>query len=221
MYQPRYLAVAVLTFALMILTTACGSSNANIRLLNAMVSQSSLDLVVDGKTVSSSVAFATGSSYASTSSGSHHVQAEASGTTSIVADFGTQNLSSNGYFTAAATDNGPSFFTDDHTAPAAGDVKIRVINASSLLSSGTDVYLVTAGNGISGSPTFPGLAYPSASSYTSVGAGSYEAIFTLPGQTFAEFATGGQSFSAGQNRTIAIMNGQSGGFAFTVLSDLN
>ena len=221
MYRLRYLAVAVLTLVLMILTTACGSSNANIRLLNAMTSQSSLDLVVDGKTVSSSVAFASGSSYASTSSGSHHLQAEASGTTSIVADFGTQNLSSNGYFTAAATDNGPSFFTDDHTAPSSGDVKIRVINASSLLSSGTDVYLVTAGNGISGSPTFPGLAYPSASTYTSVGAGSYEAIFTLPGQTFAVFATGGQSFSAGQNRTIAIMNALSGGFSFTVLSDLN
>ena len=221
MHQPRILAVAVLTLFLIILTTACGSSNANIRLLNAMLSQSSLDLVVDGKTVSSSVGYATGSSYASTSSGSHHVQAEASGTTSIVADFGTQSLSSNGYFTATATDNGPAFFTDDHTAPASGDVKIRVINASSLLSSGTDVYLVTAGNGLSGSPTFPGLAYPAASSYSSLGQGSYAAIFTLPGQGFAEFITGSQSFSAGQNRTIAIMNGQSGGFAFTVLSDLN
>ena len=76
-------------------------------------------------------------------------------------------------------------------------------------------------NGISGSPTFPGLAYPSASSYTSVAAGSYQTIFTLPGQTFAEFITSGQSFSAGQNRTIAIMDGQSGGFTSTVLADLN
>lgn len=221
MHQARNLAVAVLTLVLIFLTTACGSSNSNIRLLNAMLSETSLDLLVDGKTVSTGVAYASGSSYASTSSGSHHVQAEATGTTTIVADFGTQNLGSNSFLTAAATDNGPTLFTDDHTAPASGDVKIRIINASSLLASGTDVYLVTSGNGISGSPTFPGLAYPSASSYSSVGAGSYQAIFTLPGQTFAEFITAGQSFSAGQNRTIAIMNGQGGGFTSTVLSDLN
>jgi len=221
MYQPRNLALAVLTLGLIFLTTACGSSNANVRLLNAMLSQTSLDLLVDGKTVSTGVAYASGSSYGSTSSGSHHLQAEATGSTTIVADFGTQNISSNGYFTAAATENGPAFFTDDHTAPASGDVKIRVINASSLLSGGTDVYIVTAGNGISGSPTFPGLAYPAASSYTSIGAGSYQAIFTLPGQGFGEYNTGGQSFSAGQNRTIAIMNGQNGGFTSTVLADLN
>ena len=221
MYQPRNLAVAFLTLIMIFLTTACGSSNANIRLLNAMLSQNSLDLLVDGKTVASSVAYGSGSSYAATSSGSHHLQAEASGTTTIVADFGTQNIGSNSYVTAAATDSGPAVFTDDHTAPATGDVKIRVINASALLSGGTDVYLVTAGTGITGSPTFAGLAYPTASTYDSVSAGSYQAIFTLPGQGFAEYITPGQSFSAGQNRTIAIMNGQSGGFAFTVLSDLN
>jgi hypothetical protein len=221
MYQPRNLAVAVFTLILVFFTTACGSSHANIRLLNAILSQSSLDLLVDGKTVASNVAFGSGSSYVSTSSGSHHIQAQASGTTTIVADFGTQNLGSNSFSTAASTNNGPAFFTDDHTSPSSGNVKIRVINASSLLSSGTDVYIVASGNGISGSPTFPGVTYPSASSYTSVSAGSYQAIFTLPGQTFAEFITSGQSFSGGQNRTIAIMDGQGGGFTSTVLADLN
>jgi len=221
MYQPRNLAVAVVTLFLVFLTTACGSSNANVRLLNAIVSQNSLDLLVDGKTVATSVGYGSGSSYVSTSSGSHHLQAEASGTTTIVADFGTQNLASNSFSTAASTNNGPAFFTDDHTAPSSGNVKIRVINASSLLGSGTDVYVVTSGNGISGSPTFPGVAYPSASSYTSVSAGSYEAFFTPPGQTFAVFVTSPQSFSAGQNRTIAILDGQGGGFTSTVLADLN
>ena len=83
MYQARTLAAAVFTLGLIFLTTACGSSNANIRLLNAMLSQTSLDLLVDGKTVSTGVAYASGSSYASTSSGSHHLQAEATGTTTI------------------------------------------------------------------------------------------------------------------------------------------
>src|SRR5215468_6403106 len=100
MFQPRNLAVAVFTLVLVFLTTACGSSNANVRLLNAIVSQSSLDLLVDGKTVSTNVAYGSGSSYVSTSSGSHHLQAEASGTSTIVADFGTQNLGSNSYSTA-------------------------------------------------------------------------------------------------------------------------
>jgi hypothetical protein len=221
MYLARNLVVAVITLSLVFFSTACGSSNANVRLLNAILSSTSLDLLVDGKTVATGVAYGSGSSYVSTSSGSHHIQAEATGTTTIVADFGTQNIASSSYSTAASTNNGPAFFTDDHTAPSSGNVKIRVINAASLLSSGTDVYIVPSGNGISGSPTFPGLAYPSASSYTPVAAGSYQAIFTLPGATFAEFITSGQSFSSGQNRTIAIMDGQGGGFTSTVLADLN
>jgi hypothetical protein len=221
MHRAGKLAVCCFTLFIIFFSTACGSSNANIRLLNAIVSQNSLDLLIDGKNVASNVGYGSGSAYISTTSGSHHIQAETSGTTTIVADFGNQNLGSNSYSTAASTGNGPAFFIDDHTAPSSGDVKIRVINASALLQSGTDVYVVAAGSGITGTPTFASLAYPSASSYTSVGAGSYQAIFTLPGQLFAEYSTSAQSFSSGQNRTIVVMDGQSGGLTSTVLADLN
>lgn len=221
--QPlRNLAIAVFTLCLAFFTTACGSSSAHVRLLNAFLGQNTaMDLLVDGKSVASAVAYASGSAYVSVSSGSHHLQAQASGSSNIVADFGTQNLASNSYSTAASTDNGPVVFTDDHSAPSSGNIKIRVINASSLLSSGTDVYIVSSGNGISGSPTFSALGYPAASSYTSLAAGSYQAIFTPPGQTFADFISGGQSFSSGQNRTMVIMSGLGGGFTSTVLADLN
>lgn len=224
MYRPGKLAVSVITLLSAFLTTACGSSSAFVRLVAALPSSSfsTVDLLVDGKTVASNVVYASGSAYVSVGSGSHHIQAEASGTTTVIADFGTQSFSSGSYNTAISTSAGPQFYKDDHTAPSSGNIKVRVINASAGLPT-TDVYVLTAGSGISGSPTFASLGFPAASSYSAVAAGSYEIIFTQPGNTFAEYSTSAQSFSSGQVRTVVVLDGQvgTGGFTSSVLADLN
>jgi hypothetical protein len=54
-----------------------------------------------------------------------------------------------------------------------------------------------------------------------VAAGSYEVIFTQPGQKVPVISSSPTSFNAGQVRSVAGLDGQSGGFTTAVLSDLN
>lgn len=177
-------------------------------------------MLLDGKDDASAVAYGSGSAYVSVSSGSRHVQVEATGTTSIVADL-TANLGSGTYSTAISTGAGTSVVTDDHTAASSGNVKIRAINASSILGT-ADVYIIQAGGDISTvNPTYASVPYPSATAYTTLAAGSYQVIFTLPGQKFAVISSNGQSFSSGQIRTVVGMDGQGGGYTTSVLADLN
>lgn len=216
------LVVCLLTLAVIFLATGCGSSgNANIRLVNALSSQSSLDLLVDSKSTATSVGYGAASGYSSVSSGSHDIQAEASGTTNIVADQ-TSSLGSSTFNSVLVTSGATTVITDSHTAPSSGDISIRVVNASSILGT-VDVYVVSSGTNITSvNPTFSGLAFPSASTYTSLAPGSYQVIFTPAGQKFAELSSSSLSFSSGQVRTVLgldIFGG--GGVTTSVLSDLN
>jgi len=222
MHRRWTLVVCLLTLTVIFLAAGCGSSgNANIRLVNALSSQSSLDLLVDSKSTATSVGYGAASGYSSVSPGSHDIQAEASGTTNIVADQ-TSSLGSNTYNTVLVTSGATAVITDSHTAPSSGNISIRVVNASSILGT-VDVYVVSSGTNIASvNPTFSGLAFPSASAYTSLAPGSYQVIFTPAGQKFAELSSSSLSFSSGQVRTVLgldIFGG--GGVTTSVLSDLN
>lgn len=216
------LVVCLLIFAVIFPATGCGSSgNTNIRLVNALSSQSNLDLLVDSKSTANSVGYGAASGYSSITSGSHDVQAEASGTTNIVSDQ-TASLAANTYNTVLVTSGATQVLTDTHTAPSSGNISIRVVNGSSILGT-VDVYVVSSGTNIATvNPTFSGLAFPSASAYTSLAPGSYQVIFTPAGQKFAELSSSSLSFSSGQVRTVLgldIFGG--GGVSTSVLSDLN
>ena len=220
MHRLGHVGVVCLGFVALF-TTACGSSKStNIRLLNAFSSQPGLDMLLDGKDVASAIAYGSGSAYVSANSGSRHLQVETTGTTSIVADL-TTSLGSGSYSTALSTSSGTSVVTDDHTAPSSGNVKIRAINASSILGT-ADIYIITAGGDISSmNPTYASVPFPSATAYSTLAAGSYQVIFTLPGQKFAVISSSGQSFASGQIRTVVGMDGQGGGYTTSVLADLN
>jgi hypothetical protein len=96
-----------------------------------------------------------------------------------------------------------------------------VINASPTLGS-ADVYIVTSGTSIAGmTPTVSNLAYQAASGYQSLAAGSYQVVFTPPGQQLPVVTTNAQSFASGQVRTVVALDAQGGGFTTAVLSDKN
>jgi hypothetical protein len=212
------LSIGLFALSTIFFTTGCGSSGSTqVRLLNAMSGQSSLNLLVDSKTLANGVGYGTASGYASASSGSRHVQIETSGTALI-----DQTISlPSGNDTILATNSGASVFTDNKTAPSSGSIQIRVINASYQLGT-TDVYIVAPGTDISTvSPTVSGLSYQSASGYQTLSAGSYEVIFTQVGQKVAAIDSNSLSFSSGQIRTVVGLDGSNGGYTTAVLSDLN
>ncbi|PYY09675.1 MAG: hypothetical protein DMG69_09215 [Acidobacteria bacterium] len=217
------LAVALVLAGIACLSVGCGSSNANIRLLNATPDEASLSLLVDGKSVAS-VSYGTASGYMSVSSGSRHLQVEPAGTSNPLIDVtATANSSSNLTLISLNYSFNISnvVLTDDNSAPSSGNFKLRIINASPGLSA-QDVYVEPPNTNIGSlSPTISNLALGTASSYSVLTPGNYEVYFTSPGQKFINLDTGVLSFSAGQIRTLVALNGQSGGYTSAALTDLN
>jgi hypothetical protein len=213
------LAIGLSILGVVFTTTGCGSSTANVRLMNALVGVSSIDMLIDNKSTVTGTTYGAVSAYVTVNSGSRNLIVEATGTTSPLIN---QTISiPSGDSTVLATGSGAVVFTDNNTAPPSGNIKIRVINASPTLGT-ADVYIVASGTSIAGlSPTFSNLAHQAASGYQTLAAGSYQVVFTPPGQQFAEITTSAQSFASGQIRSVVALDAQNGGFTTAVLSDLN
>lgn len=211
--------VTVAAFALstIFFSTGCGSTSTQVRLVNAMDGQTSIDMVVDNSTLATGVAFGAASNYVSTGSSSHTLEIQANSATL----FNQTVTFSSGNNTVLATNSGPTIFADNKTTPSSGNIQIRVINASTALGT-ADVYVVAPGIDISTvNPTFSALAYQAASSYTTVTAGSYQIEFASAGSKNVLINSNAISFSAGQIRTVVALDNPSGGFTTAVLSDLN
>jgi len=203
----------------------CSSgSKTRFRVVNGVVDESDLNVLEDGNSVNSNLAYGTSTGYLSAQAGSHQIQVEASGTSNA---FLTQSLTFNsGTDTTILPFNFSSspqslVLTDDNSAPASGDAKLRLINVSPSLGT-ADVYIVSPGTDINTvSPTISNFAFGSASAYQSLTAGNYEIIYAFAGQKITAIDSGSQSLSAGQIRTFVGLNGQSGGFTDTILADVN
>ena len=192
--------------------------------MQASPNESTINVLVDSKTLASNVDFGQTSGYLSIDSGSRHVQIEASGVTAPILDQ-TITLGGGTSTTYLAANYAASIagvqYTDDNTAPASGQFRLRIINASPGLGN-ADVYVVPAGTDISTvTANFSSLAFEAASSYLSLNAGSYQVFFTSPGSKFVFIDSGALSLNSGQVRTVVGLDGQNGGFTSVTLPDLN
>ena len=205
----------------------CGgglNSKANFRAFNAVPDQSSINVLLDGTSINSSVSYGVDSGYTETKAGSRDMQVEvASSTTSFL----TQTLNLPGatnttvVIANVSTSASTLVLSDDNTAPTVGSIKLRLVNAAPGLGP-VDVYLVPPGTSISTTtPAASNLDFESGSSYLNLSAGSYDIVFTPHGSTFAFFDAGTNTFTAGQNRTVIVIKSLSGNFSIATLKDLN
>jgi hypothetical protein len=221
-------AVPVL-FALALFTTACGSSSSNgtkIRLVNAMPDETSLDLLVDTKSVATGATYGNATSYVGIASGSRQLEIEPTGTSTILITR-TDTIPSGSTLTLLSLNFGsitPSsaLLTDDNSAPASGDFKLRIVNASPGMGT-QDVYIVPDGTDIGSvnPPTFPSMAFGDVSTYSSLAAGDYHVVFAIPGQKFITLDSGKLTYAAGQIRTGLGLNNLVTAFQYNQLSDVN
>ena len=109
---------------------------------------------------------------------------------------------------------GISAYTDDVSAPASGQARLRVINASPDAGA-VDVYATLNGGAVSGSPTFAGVDYRSALSRT-LPAGSYSIKVTPLSDAATVLATTTLTLSGGGVQTIVVR-----GFAGTLPAGLS
>lgn len=212
-------------------TLGCGSSSsttntAQVRMMDASPVQQSINLLVDNTTLQTGIVSQGASAYATETAGSHTVQVEAtSSTTALVTQSLTFNSGASYTLLAAEPSFGSSslnltLLTDDNSAPASGDLKLRIINASPDFGN-LDAYVAAPGAGISGSPSVGNLAFQAASTYLTFPAGNYEVYFTIAGRQVISVDSGQFSFAAGQIRTFVLMDNFGSGFTSALLADLN
>jgi len=219
---------AVVLLGAAILTVGCttSSSKPKLRLFNGTLDEPSLDLLVDSASTATGVAYGNASSYVSVTAGSRNLQAEVTGTSTIIAS-ATESVTSGDYYTfmtlnCSTCGTSPVFFTDDNTLPPSGDFNLRIINASPGLGA-QDVY-VNQSSGPTGTPYASSLGLGSASGYDSLALGTWNVYFTSPGGTFVNANGTVTVSSTGSVRTLVVFNAPAGSgspFSTTVLSDLN
>jgi hypothetical protein len=201
----------------------CGSGSvAPTRLLNASPAEASLEAFMNNNLFASNVLYGNASAYAQIVPGSPILTVAAQGASTGLLSQTLSLQSGTSYtvmvsgYTAAAI-----LLTDNNTPPSAGNMNLRIINASPSLGT-ADVYAVAPGTNLKTvSPTVSALNFESASSYIPLAAGSYQIYFTRTGQTVVLIDSGTVSFGVGQIRTVVGLNGAVSGYTATVLADLN
>ena len=109
--------------------------------------------------------------------------------------------------------------TDNNTAPAAGNVKIRAVNAAT---GNVDVYVTAPGADISAiAPTFAGVAPRTASGYLERAAGAIQVRFTTAGTKTVVRDVSLGTLAAGAIRSVVLLEAAAGGTPLTsaVLTD--
>ena len=111
--------------------------------------------------------------------------------------------------------------TDNNSAPAAGNVKIRAVNAATAAGA-VDVYVTAPGADISASaPTFAAVAPRTASGYFERAAGAVQVRFTTAGTKTVVRDVSLGTLAAGAIRTVVLLEAAAGGTPLTsaVLTD--
>jgi hypothetical protein len=237
----RTLVLVLALAGVTIFAVSCGSSNAQLRIVQAIpdvTSGQALDIYLDGNRTATAASFGSvnpSKGYSSVSSGSRHLQVFLTGQTTGPYFDGTISLSSGSQYTVVLTGFTTSnnvaapLFTDTNTpAPTSGNVSIRVIHASptwnySYYPTGMDIYVLGPGQTIvEGTQTVSALGYEHASKYVSAAANTYTVIATPPGLPAETDVLPQYAFNSGVVRTVVFVDSPGGGLGATplVLSDL-
>jgi hypothetical protein len=216
-----------LFLCLTVWSTGCGGGSgttgtAQLRLVQASPDAPQVNVLVDGVSVAGNLAYGNATAYVSVKSGSRHVQVvPVSGSSPIFDQTLSLNSSTNQtlLLTGPAASIQPVMLTDGGTTTTTGDGHVRVINASGTMDA-ADVYLVPAGSSISGvQPVTAGLGFDKDTGYQLLPAGNYQVFMTSPGTTNALLSTGSISLTSAQNQTVVALDGTSGGFMYSLLTD--
>jgi hypothetical protein len=219
----HFLLLSTLVAAVTVFSVGCGSgsssSSTRIRFVNAATNQPTVNVLIDGVSVTSGLANLGGSTaYMAVKSGARRIQIQEPTDLVFLIDT-TPTISGDTTYiirdrNVAGVLPPPLILTDTNTAPTTGNFSVRAINLSPSSNAGADAYVVASTvatlNGLT--PTFSGLPYPPATAtYVSiaVGTGTWEAVFTPPGVTGPPSAFDGApiplTLVAGQIETLLLV----------------
>jgi hypothetical protein len=172
-----------------------------VRVVHASPDAPNVDVWVDGETVLTDVPFTAVSDYLTLPAGTYNVQVTATGSTDPVID-ADLTLEAGTSYTVAATgllaDITATVLIDDRV-PAAGQAKLRVFHASPSAPAEVDVAVTD------GPILVEALAYPEATDYLTVDAGTYPLEIRAAGEEAAALSLEA-TLEAGQNYTAIAMD---------------
>jgi Domain of unknown function (DUF4397) len=184
---------------------AAAQDEANVRVVHASPDAPNVDVWVDGETVLTDVPFTAVSDYLTLPGGTYNVQVTATGSTDPVID-ADLTLEAGVSYTVAATgllaDITATVLTDDRV-PAEGQAKLRVFHASPGAPAEVDVAVTD------GPILVEALAYPQATAYLTVDAGTYPLEIRAAGEDAAALSLEA-TLEAGQNYTAIAMDDPDG-----------
>lgn len=195
-------------------TTAAGLELSRIRVVHASPDAPNLDIYLDGNREAANVPYAGASNYLPVIFGTRVVELTATGSQTPLIQSALPVAQGTDY-TLLAVNRLASIqalvLTDDNSAPAAGQAKLRIIHAAPSAPA-IDVYATAPGADLaSATPQIGGLAFRSASTYLSVAAGDYRVRVTQAGTKTVLFDSGTLPLGAGVIRTIVAVDHAGGG----------
>ena len=202
----RALALVAATGLLAIAAVPAAAQNeAFVRVVHASPDAPNVDVWVEGETVLTDVPFTAVSDYLTLPAGTYNVQVTATGSTDPVIDADLA-LEAGTSYTVAATgmlaDITATVLTDDRT-PADGQANLRVFHASPSAPAEVDVAVTD------GPILVEALAYPEATAYLTVDAGTYPLEIRAAGEEAAALSLEA-TLEAGQNYTAIAMDDPEG-----------
>ncbi|MBX0326817.1 DUF4397 domain-containing protein [Oscillochloris sp. ZM17-4] len=198
------LSLAALFLALAMIPSAFAQGTAKVRVLHASPDAPAVDVYVNGSKTLSDVPFFTASDYLDLPAGTYRVQVTPAGAPASDAVIDANaTVEAGKAYTIAATGPvaaiSPTIIVDDLSAPASGQAKVRVYHFSPDAPA-VDVKLA------SGTTLISGLAFPNASDYLEVPAGSYDLQVTPAGASAVVIDLPGTSLAAGKIYSVFATN---------------
>jgi len=188
--------IAMLMALALVPATFAQSGTAKVRVVHASPDAPAVDVYINGAKTLSGVTFFTASDYLDLPAGTYQVQVTPAGQPASAAVIdASATIEAGKAYTIAATgllaDIGPTIVVDDLTAPAAGNAHVRVYHFSPDAPA-VDVQLKD------GTKLIEGLAFPGASDYLPVPAGSYDLQVVPAGASTVVIDLPGTSLEAGK-----------------------
>ena len=190
---------------------------ARLRAIHASPDAPAVDIYVDGQRAAANVAYRSTTDYLEVPAGARNVQVRAAGTATTVID-ANLTLAAGVDYTVLATGRvasiAPLVLTDTNAAPAAGNVRVRLVHAAP--TAGTvDIYVTAPNADLAGAaPTLAGVPFRGYSPYLSVPAGSYRVRITPAGSKSVAIDSGTLTLTAGLIRTGIALDNAGGGAPF-------
>jgi hypothetical protein len=195
-------------------TIITGPQAPRLRAVHAVPDGTGLDLYVDDRRVLTNGQYTQVSNYQGFGVGAHLVEVSPFGSRTPLVEL-TPALAADAFYTLLILNRLASIetvlLTDNNTAPASGQIKLRVVHAAP--SAGpADIYATAPGADLSAAtPVLTNVGFKAASAYISVPAGDVQIRATDTGTKTVTMDTGTLTVAAGAIRTVLVMEKAGGG----------